>query len=402
MLLIPVLAVMAAYLFIDSRTAAPLGPICPGSTGKCATFGDHHLRIITPEQFGARGNGKHNDTAALQRAIDAAAGRAIVLLPRGRVYLCRATLLLPSNTILEGSGTSSILKFTWFSASGARSGNGRYIGNMNFGDSNIFLSDFLIHGAGSGLPSGPSSLYPTGLASAVNLRNISHFSITHLEVEDTPGISIAYFGSQNGVIEYNHVHNSGRDGITGFWDSRNLSNITVAHNDIAEVGDDGIAINGLPIAHTPVNDSALPTDIHITNNIVVGWRDNPNGKALGRGIALNGVTNVIVKNNSIANTYSAGIFLIGCNNAFCPTSAGVIDPGTGTPWTSEGVQILDNKIANAGRLSLHSTLGVPEPPTSGIYISTSGNSIVSGNVITDSRGAAVDNNGCTNCSVQPR
>lgn len=62
--------------------------------------------MVSVRDFGAVGDGKTDDTAALQRALDAAAGsRATVLVPAG-TYLC-STLTVPSHVTLQGEGNWS-------------------------------------------------------------------------------------------------------------------------------------------------------------------------------------------------------------------------------------------------------------------------------------------------------
>lgn len=57
---------------------------------------------INVKDYGAIGDGKHNDTVALQKALNAGAGRE-VWLPPG-TYLINRVLVVPANTTLFGSG----------------------------------------------------------------------------------------------------------------------------------------------------------------------------------------------------------------------------------------------------------------------------------------------------------
>lgn len=58
--------------------------------------------MITPADFGAAGDGRKDDTRALQAALDKAEGSALSLA--GRSYAVSAPLLVPSGTIVDGMG----------------------------------------------------------------------------------------------------------------------------------------------------------------------------------------------------------------------------------------------------------------------------------------------------------
>jgi hypothetical protein len=194
--------------------------------------------VLTPEDFGATGDGVTDDTAAVQRALDAAARRhASVRLAAGRTYLCTQSIQMPSGTHLSGQGKTSVLKFSW--TENTSSTDGYYLGNTDqtSGNHDIALDDFAILGAGTGLPSGPNAIAVDPWVPGIRLRLVHRFTMTRLDVSHVPGISVLYQGSDEGVIERNHVHDSGRDGITGTWHLRNMTHIVVRHNLIERVGD---------------------------------------------------------------------------------------------------------------------------------------------------------------------
>lgn len=356
--------------------------------------------IFTPEQFGAIGNDKHNDTAAVQAAINAAAGKGVVLFSAHRTYLCTKSLTIPSSSIIRGTNTTAILSFNWIDAVGPASGGAGYITTDGAkATSHITLSHFTVQGDGNGQPAGPNVLYPNRLTPGVNLYSVSGFTITRLHVQDVPGISIEYHGSQYGTIAHNYVHNSGRDGITGFWDPPNLDNIKVEYNYVADVGDDAIALNGAPTP-PPVNTSALPYNLTVSDNTIRGWPGNVNGRILGRGILLDAVAETIVTDNSITNTFSSGIAIEGSQS---PATAVDKNPVTNAPWLSTDVTVDNNRITNAGQLDAGSTIGpiIGNQPRDGIYINGAEDAIISGNMVSNPQGQAIDNEACDpNCSVQ--
>ncbi len=66
-------------------------------------LGDSREKYLNVYRFGARGNGRADDTAAIQKALDTAGkqGGNVVLLPRGE-YLVRGSLHVPDDVTLQG------------------------------------------------------------------------------------------------------------------------------------------------------------------------------------------------------------------------------------------------------------------------------------------------------------
>jgi hypothetical protein len=77
-----------------------------GSTGAVTrTVLSKLQESVSVKDFGAKGDGVTNDTAAIQAAINASAGKNI-LMPSGN-YLCTGTIILPASTTLYGDGIGS-------------------------------------------------------------------------------------------------------------------------------------------------------------------------------------------------------------------------------------------------------------------------------------------------------
>jgi hypothetical protein len=100
------------------------------------------LRGITPQDFGAKGDGTTNDTTALQAAIDASSNAFPLYLTAGKTYKITSTLVIPSNVTIIGAGrnfNSVILPVgcTAFKVDGSL-----YGGSWAF---RILLKDFLIN-----------------------------------------------------------------------------------------------------------------------------------------------------------------------------------------------------------------------------------------------------------------
>jgi hypothetical protein len=401
-------AVVAAYGAVlatagPSVSTTPPTPNVPSTVrGPVALSpGQVPVNRITPERFGAKGDGIADDTTAIQKAINAANGRA-VWLSADRTYRVTRELRLHGNTTIEGAGPTSILEFNWFDGTGEHSGGKFYVaaGTANGpGLSNIALANFVIHGGGSGEPSGLGRTYPNGLACGVRLTNVSGFSLTHLEVQNAPGYSLGEFGSRHGTIEYNNINHSGRGGIGMWWRGTNTEDITVSDNRISRIGDDGIAVNGLPSPPSPTNHSALPTNIRIEHNSITGWPTNVNGRVLGNGIALYVVNGVTVSNNSVNRTYGSGVVVVSCGHTRCPRGVGVRSDRTGQVWRSSNVKVLDNTIRRAGRLYPGSTVSQKGIPTDAIFIGRAASATVSGNVIQQPLRFRILSRDCQECSI---
>jgi hypothetical protein len=76
---------------------------------------------VSVKEFGALGNGVADDTAAVQSALNAAAGKRLYI-PAGR-YLINAAVALPSNIVVEGEGEKSA--FVCNSAAGQFTATGK-------------------------------------------------------------------------------------------------------------------------------------------------------------------------------------------------------------------------------------------------------------------------------------
>ncbi|MBN9155801.1 MAG: right-handed parallel beta-helix repeat-containing protein [Microbacterium sp.] len=82
---------------------APPAPPAPHPNG--------HHRVFDVQDFGAKGNGTHDDTVAIQKAITAAqaAGGGTVYLPSGKYKTTSTLKITGANITVEGEGASSII-----------------------------------------------------------------------------------------------------------------------------------------------------------------------------------------------------------------------------------------------------------------------------------------------------
>lgn len=349
--------------------------------------------VVRPEDYGALGDGIHDDAPALQAALDAAQGR-VVQLTAGSTYLCRSSIRLPSHTTLQGPADAT-LRFPWEDATGVDTGGPYYLGNADQVDGNddIVLDGFSVVGGGDGLPAGPILEGKIRGIPAIRLRGVNSFSLRNLDVGYATGVSILYQGSIHGSIVGNQVHDSGRDGITGMWLGDNLADITVSDNVIARVGDDAIAIAGAT-TRLP-NDVELPYDIRIVDNRIVGWDSDPNGEILGRGIALLAVEDVEVIGNVITRTAGPGIMVRGA------PGGGSVNPDDGLVWSSRGITIAGNAVSEAAVHSLTSTLPASYQGVGGIEVSDAFDVVAENNSVDAAVGEDYEVSNCDSCAIDP-
>src|SRR4051812_32392070 len=96
-LFVAVLAVLAVEgAGAPEDVGTPSVPVRPGD-------------VFAVQEFGAKGDGIHDDTSAIQKAMSAATIAHGLVLFRATVYSVNATLVVPSNVTLRGYGAT--LKF---------------------------------------------------------------------------------------------------------------------------------------------------------------------------------------------------------------------------------------------------------------------------------------------------
>lgn len=157
-----------------------------------------HIFDITNSPYNARCDGKADDSAAIQAAVNAAAG-----VPSGKVYtprsssycLLRATITVPSGThglSFEGDAPNGwIRSFSgWVGAPGI---DVLHIRGEKSGDiSNIEINNLLVWATGRGT-----------VAVGLNIENVLHFHVTNVTAKGPIGIRTAgSFGSFTNTLAY--------------------------------------------------------------------------------------------------------------------------------------------------------------------------------------------------------
>lgn len=297
-----------------------------GEAGKVLASDDPAV-VKNAKHYGAVGNGAADDTIALQAAIDASVGGRLHI-PAGR-YRLTASLLLPSNIILEGDGDqATALVGTWTAASGESSKGWTYVRNAKTDGTaeNITVRNIGIDGAGDGTASGtPVGGVVTGLL----FRRVKGVRVYNCRAYRVPGISIAYQGCERVRIIGNEVNQGGRDGITGMWYTDDLLDVVVADNLIKEVGDDGIAIGA---SGDLENNSERARRISVTGNTIYG-AGMSDSDAAGRGIWVDGVEDATIAGNVVSDTFAAGI--------------SINSDGAGAKFRSRRVTVTGNVVRRA-------------------------------------------------------
>ncbi|MCA9039597.1 MAG: right-handed parallel beta-helix repeat-containing protein [Planctomycetaceae bacterium] len=342
------------------------------------------------KDFGAVGDGLTDDTAAIQAALDAAAGQELYL-DEG-TYLVTDALLISSNTRLIGAGSASVLKFNWRDGT---EGETYHLGNRNRtnesnGDYNIELYDFKLVGGDSGDPYGVAL---NDVTHGISFRKVTNVVVSGVEIEKTSGFAICNVGLINGTFTNNLIQNVGRDGITSFpliqeddpdFAGYNLEGLVISNNRFYNLGDDAIAVHAGTWG--TVNYNHPPRNITISDNIIVG-RLGDHELAQGRGIVLTGVYDATITGNEITNTTSTGITIAAWYNAS-------IDP----EMTTEAIRSNNILLSNNTLLSPGMATGLPRSEF-GIQVKGSNQIQILNNIIRDSANRGIDIRNVTDADI---
>ena len=128
--------------------------IIPASNPACGRWKRSYQGEVNAKWFGAVGDGVTADSAAIQAALDYVdrQGGGKVFLPKGTYLLesdTDSTLKLGNNSLLEGSGTSSVILST--AAQAIRNRNVNPTSSGGYGNSDITIQNLAIECAGKGI-----------------------------------------------------------------------------------------------------------------------------------------------------------------------------------------------------------------------------------------------------------
>lgn len=265
--------------------------------------------LFNVKDYGAKGDGTTDDTAAINAALTAATGVGGTYLPPGTYLIgTSAAVQIPSNTELFGRGNLSVLKIA------ANPVVAPIVNAVNAGFTNVWLHDFAIDGNKAAITTATSAnpdingTTGTGNNTALWMSSAvatpaTNIYLDRLSVSNSVRLGIVLQSVQGGRVSQCTVTGNQRDGITLFY---NCQNIQITDNQVSYCGDDHIGIN----AEDATSTGHTPLDITIRGNTIIG--PSPRGK--GKGIAVRGGDRVTITGNVIDSTSEGGINLHNYNS----------------------------------------------------------------------------------------
>ena len=304
---------------------------------------------LSVKDFGAIGDGAADDTAAIQAALDAGAGKC-VYLPAG-TYNTNAVLTVSSNTSFYGDGNTSVISVQP-TASTTTVNNGIFAGSSASPRTGITISSLKLLGTNEvAISSAGPPPVTTAYARGIACEKSNFLTIQDCEiVKFGNGIAVS---SQNCIIRNNKLWGGAQVG---------LKNANANTFDIECIGSDP----GLGATN-------LNRRLVITGNICLGICDG--------GIYASSITNgdqdIVVNNNIVCAMQDDGITPVPNDNT-TKTRYGIIlgYSGTQSPTTGNStsrVSCVGNVVRNYGLVGIYATA----------QLAPAGNSTISGNVISN-------------------
>ncbi|WP_197378833.1 right-handed parallel beta-helix repeat-containing protein [Mycolicibacterium mengxianglii] len=305
---------------------------------------------IDVRQFGALGDGRTDDTAALQQALDAAlsSGDHSVHVPAG-TYLISATLRYGDGLTLIGAGSSATV---------IQNATTRMNGTVMLAPSHLGVRDVRFQAFGldqradwydRGGESATSPLFDVGSTVNATVEDVAFHNVRTIAIyADTPNqnptAGLALLG--------NRIFESNGGGISLFGSMRGLE---IHGNFITHTKDDAIALQDK-------GSGDYPTDARITNNTVQDCTARTGFGSTPRGILLFGADRVSVDHNSVSNVLASGIMISeGASRRatnISVTNNDVVGAGTDNDTTdvpskgiwvigAENVRVADNRVSGS-------------------------------------------------------
>lgn len=231
-------------------------------------------RVLTPEQFGAVGDGSHDDTAALQMAMASVERGQELVLAEGRIYRHTAVLTMAApGASLTGTGTLLATREA---------------------KSAVYLAarDLVVDGPTFAM-SGASRRWDSYAQMKLRLGDFPGITVRHVTIQGSAAAGIYVGGSDDFMLRDVTVRGTQADAIhiTG-----GATQGTVSGARVSDPGDDGIAVvsyrdDGAPVRHISITQSRV------------------RGQSWGRGLAVVGGSDITIRKASVTHSAGACIYV---------------------------------------------------------------------------------------------
>ncbi len=323
--------------------------LATGTGAQTVSVNSKLSEIVSVKDFGAVGNGVADDTAAIQAALDAGAGKS-VFLPAG-TYNTSAVLTVSSNTSFFGEGNTSVISVQP-TASTSTVNNGIFAGSSASSRTGITISRLKLLGTNEvAISSAGPPPVTTAYARGITCERSNFLTIQDCEiVKFGSGIVVS---SQNCIIRNNKLWGGAQVGLK----NANANTVDILCNG----SDPGLGATN------------ITRRMVITGNICLG-----NGDV---GIQASGITNgdqdVSVSSNVVCAMLEDGITPVP-NDVTTKSRYGIVlgYEGTQNPTTGNSTSRLacvGNIVRNYGLIGIYAN--GQNPP--------GGNSTISGNVVSN-------------------
>ncbi|MGI4021126.1 MAG: right-handed parallel beta-helix repeat-containing protein [Janthinobacterium lividum] len=284
------------------------------------------------EYFGAKGNGKTDDTKALTKAFNSPYN---IILTKGKIYLIQGKITIQvSNKTISGYG-AEIKKIN------------NELQTLIFKNCNLFK----LAGVKFTLQTKADRNSIDGQAVCLQIITCKNYIIKDLHIIGSKEMGICNMNCINGLMYKNHIEHTWRDGIYAHYSAK----MTYDSNTIEDVKDDGLSMHdyGIPAQKPELITLGYKQAGHskITNNIISNCIS---------GISSIGCDGLNISGNVIKNTVLAGINLFNSDQLYKGTDAYVKNStvknnklsGTDRTQTIVGQVLPNNGQLTSGRAAI--------------------------------------------------
>jgi Pectate lyase superfamily protein len=353
--------------------------------------------------YGAVGNGVADDTAAIQSAINASNGGAVVFPPG--TYAISATLTLPSNTVLQGPGSITVLS-SIVNMLSAPSVSGVVINGLTLNTNSLVTSNVVNFNTSTYCSVRNCTITDPShsVVQSININTCSNCTADANTVNGAlTGIQVTNAGSYNKVIR-NRITNTKNRAVY-------ISGASVAPTDtyVEENICSNVDTTGTTRGYIQCSPSAGVRTIRlfVRRNVCIG----PNlsytaGTGTSDQITCSQVDGLVIEDN--VSVYGGDMGISGTNNTletvvgnFCAyNDTGGIAIGSST-LTANYVVITGNTCVNNGQNRNSDRVATGRI---GLYLYNANNVNISGNIFSDNQGSPTQQYGysmqtCTNVLI---